>query len=217
MHQSLHVELTNSRTLRYRTMAQKGVRRETVRVAVGVISLVSSGHADSSTIEQRVHAALNAFIRADWLLSSPQRSSDTAGYERVTFTATTRVPQGENYNLAERARQASAEGLSLQKPEASYVIPAGVINQAVQDLRLQILAEAQQQAEQFATRSGQKWELADIAYGVHAEDFGHRSGKGAYRSEFDDILDNMDGEQNEKDASAERVRVFADIVLRAGA
>ena len=87
----------------------------------------------------------------------------------------------------------------------------------MQDLRLQILAEAQQQAEQFATRSGQKWELADIAYGVHAEDFGHRSGKGAYRSEFDDILDNVDGEQNEKDASAERVRVFADIVLRAGA
>ena len=217
MHQSMHVELANARTLRYRTKAQKGVRRETVRIAVDVISLVSSGHADTSTIEQRVHAALNVFVRADWLLSSPLRSSDTAGYERVTFTATARVPHGENYNLAERARQASAEGLSLQQPEASYVIPAGVINQAVQDLRLEILTEAQKQAEQFATRSGQKWDIADIAYGVHAEDFGHRSGKGAYRSELDDLIDNMDGGQNEKDASAERVRVFADIVLRAGA
>ena len=84
-------------------------------------------------------------------------------------------------------------------------------------MRLKILGEAQQQAEQFSTRSAQKWELADIAYGVHAEDFGHRSGKGAYRSEFDDMIDNMNSEQIEKDASAERVRVFADIVLRAGA
>lgn len=209
MPDALHVELSNARTLRYRTMAQKSVRRETVRISVSVKALVSSSNADSKMTEANARAALNKIVQADWLLSSPMRSSETAGYERVTFSATTRVPLGENYNLAERARISSTEGLSVQDPQVSYVIPAGLINQAVQDLRLDILAEAHEQAKQFATRSGQIWNVADIAYGVTAEDFGFRSGKGAYRSELDD----MDEAKPESGANAERVRVFADIVL----
>lgn len=213
MPQALTVELSNARTLRYRTMAQKSVRRESIRITVGVAALISSGNADASAVEHRALAALNAFVRADWLLSSAQRNSDTAGYERIAFSATTRVPLGENYNLAERTRLAGSEGLSLQDPQVSYIIPARIINETVQELRLEILSEAHKHAEQFASGSGCKWDIADVAYGVHAEDFGLRSGKGAYRSELDDL-----DEENQKSGSgAERVRVFADVVLRSDA
>ena len=213
MPQALTVELSNARTLRYRTMAQKSVRRESIRIAVSVTALVSSGNADALAIEKRALEALNSFVRADWLLSSPQRNSETAGYERIALTATTRVALNENYNLAERTRLASTEGLSLQDPQVSYIIPAQIVSEAVQDLRLEILVDAQRHSEQFAARSGGKWDIADIAYGVHAEDFGLRSGKGAYRSELDDL----DEEKQKSEAGAERVRVFADIVLRSEA
>lgn len=213
MPQALTVELSNTRTLRYRTMAQKSVRRESIRITVGVTALVSSSNADALAVEKRARAALNSFVRADWLLSSPQRTSDTAGYERIALSATTRVALSENYNLAERTRLASTEGLSLKDPQVSYIIPAQIVSEAVQDLRLEILAEAQRHSEQFGARSGQKWDIADIAYGVHAEDFGLRSGKGAYRSELDDL----DEEKQKSETGAERVRVFADIVLRSDA
>lgn len=213
MPNALHVELSNARTLRYRTMAQKSVRRETVRITVNLKALVSSGNTDTQVIEERAYAALNTIVRAEWLLSAPMRSSETAGYERVTFSATTRVPLAENYNLAERTRLASTEGLSVQDPQVSYIIRAGIISQAVQELRLDILDEARAHAEQFAKRSGQKWNIADVVYGVREEDFGFRSGKGAYRSELDDL----DDAKPESGATAERVRVFADIVLTADA
>ena len=211
MFQSLNVEVTNARTLRYRTMAQRSVPRETARISVNIVALIAIGDSDSSVVEERARAALSKFVVADWLLSPPARSGDAAGYERVTLIATTRVALSENYNLADRARKAGSEGLSLQDPQVSYIIPAHIINKTVQALRLEVLAEAQAQADEFTAQSGAKWEVADIIYGVSAYDFGQRSGKGAYRSELDDL----DEERQEQSASAERVRVFADIALRA--
>ncbi len=204
------IQFHDTQTLRYRTTAHKNVPRDSVRIAITVNALVSSADRNHTALQRRVRETLTNFIPVDWVLTAPRRQGDSSGFERVTVEATARAPLGENYNLAERARMASSEGLSLTEPKANHQLPAVKVAGAVQDLRLSIVKDALAQAKDFSEASGLNWQLGDIEFGVSSLQPEYRNAKGAYREEMDDV------DQDEAShPAAERIRLVASIILRA--
>lgn len=70
------------------------------------------------------------------------------------------------YNLEERARQASSEGLSLKEPKINYSLPSQRVTDTVQDLRRKIVEDAKRQIAEFNETTGRIWRIGDIAFGL---------------------------------------------------
>lgn len=206
------IQFHDAQTLRYRTTAHKNVPRDSMRIAITVNALISTADREHTALHRRIRETLMRFIPVDWILTAPRRQGDSSGFERVTVEATARAPLNENYNLAERARVAGSEGLSLTEPKASYHLPAIKVAAAVHELRLSIIRDALAQAKDFSEASGLPWQLGDIEFGVSSMQPEFRNPKGAYREEMDDI------DQDElPHPAAERIRLVASIILRSAA
>lgn len=204
-------------TLRFKLYAQKVIVQEDARVTVEVHSLVSTASNDRRILEQRIRAALDAFIATDWAFSTIQRGGEAVGYERVTLNASARIPLTEVYNLEERARQASMEGLSLKDPKINYSLPAQRVSDTVQELRQMIVEDAKRQIVNFDAMTGRQWRIGDIVFGLWDSRGEYRSGKGAYRASDDAIADLLAESDESGITSAERITIVAEVVLRARA
>jgi hypothetical protein len=214
---SLAELLRQDDTLRFKLFAQKVLVQEDARITVEVHSLVSTSQNDRKSLEQRIRAALNAFIPADWAFSTIQRGGEAVGYERVTLNASARIAIAEVYNLEERARQASAEGLSLKEPKINYSLPSQRVTDTVQELRRKIVDDAKRQIEEFDESTGRTWRIGDIAFGLWDNRGEYRTGKGAYRASDDAIADLLSEADDAGMTSAERITLVADVTLRAAA
>ncbi|NMG31765.1 hypothetical protein [Aromatoleum evansii] len=153
-------------TLRFKLFAQKTITQEDARLTVEVNALVSTAEQTPNALQQRICGALARLIDAEWAFSAIQRGGEAVGYERVKLTASARIPITEIYNLEERARQASTEGLSLREPTVSYALPSARVTAAVQALRLEILEDVKHQLVEFSAATGRSWRIGDIAFGV---------------------------------------------------
>lgn len=204
-------------SLSFKLFAQKVLIQEDARVTVEVNALVSTTSTDYSAIDQRIRAALNQFIRAEWIFSTIVRGGDAVGYERVTMTASARVPIAEIYNLEERARLASAEGLSLRKPDVNYAIPSARVTDAVETLRREITEGALKEAAAFEQITARQWRIGNITFGIAEGGPGARTGKGAYRRDNDMYADWLaDGDDSDPGMTgSERITLVADVTLRA--
>jgi hypothetical protein len=203
--------------LRYRVFSQKTLPQDDVRISVSVSALISTREADSSVIYEQIRSALHDFIATEWTLSRIERQGDAVGYERVQLHADARVAPKENYNLGERARAASREGLALTDPEVDYSLPASRVSQAVQLLREEALREVQEHIARFTEVTGRKWRLGDIEFGVEGPGTmaNVRSLKGAYRSEIPALLGRDD--DGSPYTGAERVILVTYVVLKSTA
>lgn len=202
-------------TLRFKLFAQKVIVQEDARITVEVHSLVSTSNSDRKALEQKIRDALNNFIKADWAFSTIKRGGEAVGYERVTLNASTRIPVSEVYNLEERARQASTEGLSLKLPQINYSIPSARVTETVHELRMQIIEDAKRQIEVIDQATGRSWRIGDIGFGLQDSRSEMRTGKGAYRASDDAIADLFSESDEAGMTSAERISLVADVTLRA--
>ena len=203
-------------TLRFRLQAMRTLVQEDVRVAVQVAALVSTRDYDAGLLDTRIREALRDFIAADWTFSRLTRVGDAVGYEQVRLTAWTRVAPGDIHNLAERARVASREGLSLTGPAADFAIPPQRMARIVHELRLEILDQAAKQLQDYRDRTGRDWRLGDLDFGVVGEGgFRERTAKGAYRSNTPDFND--EPETDIGLSGAERITLVAEVVLKSAA
>jgi len=203
------IQFRDAQTLRYRTAATKNVPRDTVRVSITVNALISSADRDHARLQARIRETLQRFIPVEWVLTAPRRQADTSGFERVIVEANARAPLAENYNLAERARLASSEGLTLTEPVVNHRLPATRVAHTVQELRLGIMKDAMVQAQSFSKLSGLNWQIGDIEFGVSSLQPEYRNAKGAYREEMDDL----EGDETAEPA-AERIKLVASVILR---
>lgn len=202
-------------TLRFRLHAQQIVHQEDARITVEVHALVSTAQPEAEPLEQRIRAALNTFIRSDWSFSSIRRVGDAVGFERVALFASTRTRIAEIHNLEERARSASREGLSLKDPKVNYGLPVQRVNDTVAQLRTQIVEAAKREMLSLSDLTGRIWRIGDIAFGIGDVRSEYRTGKGAYRSEDDEMADLMSGDTTDpRMTSAERISLVADVTLR---
>jgi hypothetical protein len=200
--------------LRYRVQVEKGVAQDEVRIRVPVTALVSTSDRDQQALERRIRSALQNFIAVDWGLANIQRHGDAVGFERVTLLATARVKSGEVYNLDERARKASVEGLTLAAPQADYSLPSRRVAEVMQELRLRVLDEVQAHIATFNARTGRQWRIGEVLFGVEgAEVHGSRMAKGEYRTASQVPLR---GESDDTGlAASEKIVLIADVTLKA--
>jgi hypothetical protein len=200
-------------SLRYRVIAQRTVTQETVSVTINVTLLVSANQTNQATLQRLVRDALNHFIpKSEWVFSTLYRDANAVvGYEQVTITASARIPSSQNYNLRERARLASREGLTLSQPNVNYNLPVAQVNRVVHELRGEIVAGVLREIDIFDRQTGRKWRIGDIEFGIGDRNEMHTA-KGAHRSTgYEDLLDS-DGEGL---SGAERISLVAEVCLRA--
>lgn len=158
-------------TLRFRLSASRTMPRSEVRVTVQVHALVSSGDQDHDALVARVRGALARFIDTAWTVSGVTRNADDTGFERVALTASAQVPVRDNYNLQERARRASVEGLAISDPTVDVRLPGKVIAEATIDLQEYIVELAQQRIARFDKATGRAWRIGDIQFGLDTEGY----------------------------------------------
>lgn len=158
-------------TLRFRLAASQILPRTHVRVTVQVHTLISSGDQDHDALVGRVRAALVRFIDAAWTVSGVNRKADDTGFERVELTASAQVPVRDNYNLTERARRASVEGLAITDPLVDSRLPGKVIAEATMALQEHVLEMAQERIARFDKATGRNWRIGDIQFGVDSESY----------------------------------------------
>lgn len=204
-------------TLRFQLQTSRALPQEDIRVTVGVTALVPSTSSDRAELERRIRAALAQLAEAQWTFTRIEREEDTAGYERVTLRASARLPALENWNLPERARAASGQGLELATPEVSYALAVDKVDAAVKELRTQLFRSADEQARAFTEASGRPWRVGDIEFGAAsvARERARRTGKGAYADEESSIELLALSESSTGVTSGERITLLAAVVLKA--
>lgn len=202
-------------TLSFKLFAQKTISQEDARLSITVNALVSTAEQTPNELQQRIRAALASLVEAEWAFSAIQRGGEAVGYERVKLTASARVAITELYNLDERARQASTEGLSLRDPTVSYALPSARVTATVQALRLEIVEDVKRQILEFNAATGRQWRIGELSFGVRDARAEMRSGKGAYRSSDDSIADLFSDSGEEGITGSERISLLADVTLRA--
>lgn len=203
-------------TLRFRLQASRSVSQGDVRLTVPVTALVQAADRDQRLIEKRIHEALAEFVKAPWTFSRIIRQGEAMGFERVTLRASARVPAAENWDLAERARKASREGLALAPPEISYALSPDKVGEVVDALRLGLLREATEQARKMSEATTRRWRVGDIEFGTPGlqTDGSHRSGKGAYR-DLEEIGELLADVEPQALLSGERITMIAAVTLKA--
>ncbi|MBK7659104.1 MAG: hypothetical protein IPJ28_08125 [Betaproteobacteria bacterium] len=204
-------------TLRFRLQAARALPQDDIRLVVGITALVKPGDHDSATLETHIREALARLVKTDWTFTRIERHPDAAGYERVTLRAGARVAAAENWNLPERARKASADGIALNNPEVSYALSSGRVDAAVEGLRLDLLRKATEQAQRMTEASGRNWRVGDVEFGVAGivQENARRTGKGAYTDENESLellalLDTPSGI-----TGGERISLAAQVTLKA--
>jgi len=202
-------------TLRYRILVQRALPQDDVRLTVPVTALVHTRDHDQAALRKSIRDALNAFVAAEWTFSHIERGGDAVGYERVQLTATARVGSSENYDLAERARRAGREGLTLGQPRVDYALSPEKVDEVVRTLRLEALERVQAHIAEYDAITGRAWRIGDIACGVEdAQLSAVRSSKGAYRDSEDALLA-LENASSSGLSGAERIRVVVTVTLRA--
>jgi len=202
-------------TLRYRVAARRTLAQDDVRVSVQVNALLRTNDRDRVAIEGRIREALDALITAEWVFSRIEREADATGFERVRLIASTRTSSAENYNLAERARIASRDGLTLTDARVDYAFSNEKIDTVFDELRHEILRRVTEQAQSISAATGRAWRIGDIAFGtVDPEAGGRMTGKGVYRDEEVTWLGVADGDDRGI-AGAERISLLASVTLKA--
>jgi hypothetical protein len=201
-------------TLRYRAIAQRTLAQDTVCVSIHVALLVSAARrSDQAELQRQIRDALSRFIPSvDWVFSTLHRDANpTVGYEQINVKASARIPSAQNFNLNDRARQASREGLTLSGAIVDYSLPVSLVNRVVHELRGEIVGTVLHELADFERQTGRKWRIGDIEFGIGGRSDEYTA-KGASRSSgYEDLLD-PDGEGL---SGAERISLIAEITLRA--
>ena len=200
-------------TLRYKVNVSKSVAQDTVLVTTTITVLVNPQETTEKVLSERAQPVLNAFIAGDWVISELERQADAAGYERVSMKASARVSVSENFNLADRARTASREGISISQTDVNRSASPEIVKVVVKELWFKIIEYINGQIPQFNTLTGRVWRIGDVEYGLPDRASEQRYSKGSTRSEVNQFFAETD-EPSVKQGG-ERISLTANVTLRA--
>ena len=206
-------------TLRFRLQAAQALSQQDIRLTTNVTVLVPAAQNDAIAIERRIREALARLVQTDWTFTRIERDTEAAGYERIQLRASARVPASENWNLAERVRAASRDGIAVGAPEVSYALSSDKVDGAVETLRLNLLRMAARQAEKMSEASGRHWRVGDIEFGAAGlvKETGRRTGKGAF-ADSDDSLEMLALQDTPAGVTGgERITLVAQVTLKSSA
>ena len=151
----------------FQLRADRIVVNDTVKVTATVVALAM--YEDESTLRAQIRSALTDFIGAEWKFNNIQRETDQSGYERVVLTATVRVSEKENYNLEDRARKVSKQGLQLTQVVVDSGVPAAELEKAEKELRLDLLKKVNDELEAINGVMGGSYRVSNVIYNNHGD------------------------------------------------
>lgn len=148
--------------------AEETIVNETVKLIATITAQVTPDEPPEA-LPNRVREMMNKVVdtskfESKWHFSNMNRSKDDTGYERVTLTASARVPEGENYNLDDRAERASQRGLVINDIEADTSTPAYLIEATVSKLRVQIAEKAKKECDALSAALGRQYRIHSINF-----------------------------------------------------
>ena len=150
--------------------AEKTIVNDTVKIVATITAQVQKDEPPDA-LPGRVRSMMNKVIdlskveKGGWNFSNMQRTKDDTGYERVTLTATARVPETENYNLEFRAEGASQPGLVINEIQADTTIPTYMIEEAVSELRVILATKAVEEARKISEALGRTYRIQRLNFG----------------------------------------------------
>ena len=196
--------------LRFKLSAESTVTIDDALVGMTLTALVAHQDGAPARLSARILGALARFIDTHWTVALTERATEPTGHERVTVRAYARVPSAQIYDLEQRAKRSLGDGLAASALEVDFTLPRERIDAIVNALRLQLFETAGALAKDYTERSGRKWRIGTIDFGVDDATYPRRrTGKGA-------AIDFGDESAPGRAASAaERVRLLAQVALRA--
>lgn len=171
-------------TIHLSLTAEQTVVNETIKVIAQIAALVQPTQSDAELRAEIRETMKKLIADAEWQFSNLARGTDASGVERVTLTATTRVSEEENSNLDNRAREASRPGLTITNVRVDTSIPQNMLDKARQDLRLDLLAKAQDEVAKINEVMGkdpvsfQQFRVSQVEFDTGAADISNVRVKG---------------------------------------
>lgn len=151
-------------TIEFQVRAEKVVVNDTVKISADVHALVA-GETTEEALRSDIRETMRRFVDADWHFSNMRREADTTGFERVHLMATARVPERENYNLENRAREVSRKGLAISDIHVDTSIPTWMIDKAEKELRIEIIKKVGEEAKAICEAAGRQYRVGRISFG----------------------------------------------------
>lgn len=145
---------------------EEAIVSDTVKVTIQATLAVKAE--DAVDVRGQITAALKNVIDADWAFVALDRREDEAGLERVSATATARIPEAQVAGLTAKCQAASVAGLKLSAGYVDYSPARNAVDQAITNLRRKIYALAQEEAEALQEAAGKtakgKWRVGNISF-----------------------------------------------------
>lgn len=162
-------------TVTFTVSAEKTIVNDTVKLVATITAQVAKNEPPEA-LPGRVRAMMNKIVdtskleNVSWNFSNMHRTMDDTGFERVTLTATARVPESENYNLDFRAEEVSSPGLVINNIEADTSIPVYMIEEAIMALRTTLAEKAIVERDALSAALGRDYRVQQISFG--SSDYG---------------------------------------------
>lgn len=123
--------------------AESWVSTKSAKVTLAVEAAVSGNTA--GTMRPAMAKAINDVVKADWRLTSFNRSQDSTGMERWSAFYEARIPENELNNLSENAKKNSKPGMQVTVSNIDFSPTLEETQATVAQLRAQIYKQATEQ------------------------------------------------------------------------
>jgi hypothetical protein len=131
-----------SDSIRFMLSAEEVVVNTTVKI-VATVAVDVPPDMTEQMLRDSIRDVMQKFISsANWQLSGMTRTSTAGGMEQVSLTASTRVPEAENYKLDQRRQAASQVGLRITAASTDIAPTLQQIDETQSKLRQQLLKRA---------------------------------------------------------------------------
>ena len=132
------------------TLAAEGwVETKTARVVA--VTDVAIAAKDRAAVRERINGVLKKLAPdADWRVSRFDRSQDSAGLERWSTSAETRLPEASLGGLDERAKSLSQPGIQVHVQSVQFVPTLAEREAALNDLRGNIYEQAKAESDRLS-------------------------------------------------------------------
>lgn len=160
---SLAQEFKPDDTIGVELSAEGWVSTKTARVMVNVEAAVTSNTA--GTMRAAMIKSLNDVVKADWRLTTFNRSQDSTGMERWSAMFEVRVPEADLNGLGEKAKAASKAGMQIRVSNIDFSPTLDETQATAAQLRTQVLKAANEQLASInATFTGRNYRISSVEF-----------------------------------------------------
>lgn len=117
----------------YQVSAEQWVKTSSAEVIIAINA--TAKQQGLAAVRQQMMTRLNRIAKADWHITSFNRSQDSSGLERITVQAEARLPENQLANLRSAAQAVSQPGANYQVSRINFKPTLAEVEQARASVR----------------------------------------------------------------------------------